>query len=164
MKATISQRRIRDYVYLSIFALINFLILFFASVSGEDSANQSGILLDATNGILKFLNINLNEIQLENIHAFIRKAVGHFGIFMVSGIFGWLSARAWLNTSLTVKFSLTMGIGILIGSLSEIIQIFASNRGPSFGDVVIDSLGFFVGIVIVYLITLPLDNRKNATS
>lgn len=152
--------RVVDYVYLCLFALTSILILFFASLSGTVSSSQSSALLNMTESILKAFNIALTDVQLENLHVVIRKAIGHFGLFMVDGIFAWLTARHWIRARLNVRFSLTMGVGIFIAALSEFLQLFAVNRGPSFGDAVLDSLGFFVGILIVYLISIPLDNKR----
>ena len=149
-----------DYLYLSLFVIVSLTILFFAAQSGDNSSEQSGTLVNITAKILTLFRITLSEGQLAFLHNFIRKAIGHFLLFMVDGIFAWLSARAWLKLRLNMRFIVTMSAGIFIAALSEILQLFAPERGPALGDVFLDIFGFFIGILLIYLL-LKIINHKN---
>lgn len=158
-----SKHHIIDYVYLVVFILLSGLILFFANTSGEVSSNQSSMLVDFTTAFLNIFNINLDGQALANLHTFIRKAIGHFGLFMLDGIFGLLSGRAWLKYKETTIFIIVMSAGVFIASLSEVLQLLAPERGPSFADVLLDVFGYFIGVAFIYLILRLLKKNKKAT-
>lgn len=67
-------------------------------------------------------------------------------------MFGYLTFDSWLKWKHTRKVFLTIFVGLLIASISELIQLFAPNRGPSLMDVLIDLAGFIVGVGFVLLI------------
>ena len=62
------------------------------------------------------------------------------------------------------EFLISFGLGIFIASLSEIFQLIVPGRGPSFSDVGIDDLGYFVGdllvILILFLTKKPIFKRE----
>jgi VanZ family protein len=69
---------------------------------------------------------------------------GFLGFFLSLGYF--LS----LESSLRIKSSLTVVSGILLGGLDEIHQYFVPNRSFEVMDMVADSIGVLIGLVVFY--------------
>jgi len=149
------------YVYLSLFIITSTAIIIFASLSGEVSSEQSSTLLNIVVKITTIFKINLSQTQLDGLHLFIRKAIGHFGIFLLDGAFALLSIHYWTGLKTRTKFVVALSTGIFIAGLSEVIQMLAPNRGPAIGDVIIDFFGFFVGTVIVYWLLNLTSQKQN---
>lgn len=65
--------------------------------------------------------------------------VAHFSIF---------AAMGWLSHAHPLRFSVArvLGLGLLLACLTEGLQFYASNRDPSWTDVVIDMAGAAVGV------------------
>lgn len=140
------------YFYLVVFLITTAFIFIFAGFSGEQSSSQSGFLLNLISSLLDALQIHLNQEQLDTVHIVIRKLIGHFVIFGLDGIFAYLTFDSWLKYSKKAKIAISLGVGILIASLSEVIQLLAPERGPSIYDVLLDYSGFILGVIFVLLI------------
>lgn len=149
------------YLSLTIFIILTIVIVVFASFSGEVSSEQSSTLGQFLVNFLSRLNINLSATQLDSLQVFIRKAIGHFGLFFLNGIFATLSGHYWLALNSKAKTLVVFSIGVFLAGLSEFIQVFAPERGPSFGDVLIDVSGFVLGILFS-LIMFNLIAKKDA--
>lgn len=154
-----SAKGIMPYLSLTIFIILTIVIVVFASFSGDVSGEQSSTLGQFIVSFLSRLNINLSATQLDSLQVFIRKAIGHFGLFFLNGIFATLSGHYWLALNSKAKTLVVFSIGVFLAGLSEFIQVFAPERGPSFLDVLIDVTGFIVGIGLI-VIVLNLSNRK----
>lgn len=100
---------------------------------------------------------------------FIRKLVGHFGVFMFTAIFGLISMFLMLSSNKNIKEKLIILIcvfiyGILTAFTTELIQYVTPGRTFYLGDVWLDLFGYFVGlilVVIVYYIILGIRKIKN---
>lgn len=149
------------YLSLTIFIILTIVIVVFASFSGEVSSEQTSTLGQFIVSFLSRLNINLSATQLDSLQVFIRKAIGHFGLFFLNGIFATLSGHYWLALNSKAKTLVVFSIGVFLAGLSEFIQVFAPERGPSFGDVLIDVSGFVLGILFS-LIMFNLIAKKDA--
>ena len=110
---------------------------------------------------------SLASADFDQINHLVRKIIGHFSLFLVTGLFGALSLffflfkgreRKALYTSLS--FTLLLVYGFLLAVLSEIAQIFAGNRGPSWNDVGIDFSGYASAVVIFLIIYLAITFSK----
>lgn len=80
----------------------------------------------------------------------VRKSIGHFGAFLVLGIFStftylmYFDSKKW-KISLPINFAQ----GILLAAITEIIQLFVPGRVGLLSDVLIDSLGFLISSIII---------------
>jgi VanZ family protein len=109
-----------------------------------------------------------------SFHVWVRKNIGHMGLFLCLGVFGYLFwrlfylgafKREWWKAVLT-----NLGIGFGVAALSEAIQrIPGLYRDGEWSDVGIDMLGFAIGalvtflvFLIIYLIKQHKDKKKNA--
>lgn len=92
----------------------------------------------------------------------IRKALGHFGAFMVLGIFSTLSWFLIFNKK-RIYFSIPISIivGYLIAVLTEFIQYFVPGRHGNYADVLLDFYGFILttSIISLFIILKILYNK-----
>ena len=78
-------------------------------------------------------------------HGLLRK-IAHFTEFACLGVFTcrllfWMKKPQWL----------ALGVAFLVACCDETIQRFVPNRGPSFKDVMIDTSGALVGMIILFV-------------
>ena len=103
--------------------------------------------------------------DISNVGTYIRKSIGHADVFLVSEIFTFLALfmflyekRWWFYSSIAI------GEGLLISSLSELIQYFVPTRTGQFIDVLINFGGSLVGFILaiagVLLIKLIIKRKK----
>ena len=94
----------------------------------------------------------INEGNITEFGAYLRKAVGHFSLFFVNGIFGALTFYFFLDKkNVLTRLLLAIIPGVFVAGLSEFIQFFVDGRGATIFDVLIDSSGYLVAVLIVYL-------------
>lgn len=118
-------------------------IFSFSSQVGSTSGALSGSVLGFIENIWTRIlpDWPLNQVTL---HLFIRKAA-HFIVYL---ILGFLTTRALYISHIPFKkrIFLALLISFLYASSDEIHQAFVPNRGPSFWDVLLDTLGASVGL------------------
>ncbi len=115
--------------------------------SGEDVTSVSFILT------VERLTL---EDTIDNFYTWVRKAMGHFGAFLVLGIFGSLTYYIIFKKSLRGKllaFLTCIFAGFAVAGITEILQlpIFTLGRGPSFSDVMLDFTGYCTSTVPIFL-------------
>lgn len=108
----------------------------------------------------------ISEDNVSDLGTTIRKSVGHAAVFMAAQIFTLLSFfmffydRKWY-----VWTSMSLGEGLFISGLSELIQYFVPSRSGSFIDVLIDFAGVVVGAGLTLLgifIVHKIKEKKNS--
>lgn len=146
---------VKEVVYWSVAVLSCALIIFFCAQSGEKSAGMSSGLVEF---LSRFLPIGNDSVQAEYV---IRK-IGHFTVFMFETVFLTAALIHTFGFRKTVIIFLFALEAILAG-VSEGVQFFASDRGPKFGDVLIDLggavFGFFV-YMIYYCARIRSQKRR----
>ena len=105
----------------------------------------------------------MDGVRFDRINYLIRKLIGHFGSFLVTAVFGILTVFLFSKeTKRRSLLSLAVLIyGLVLAMLSEFLQIFAGNRGPSFTDVGIDFSGYFIGALLTFFLCLFLFRKKD---
>lgn len=106
----------------------------------------------------------INDDNQEDVFAFLRKSVGHFSLFLISGVFTTLAIfyifffdetkRRWLTY---VSSLLT---GFMVAGISELIQLFTPGRSGLWADVGIDTLGYLFGGLFVFLFFIIYNKIK----
>ncbi len=87
----------------------------------------------------------------------VRKGLGHFTVFVITGIFGTLAAFLFLSGKKRwFAPVISAALGYIVAALSENLQYFTEGRGPSFADVGLDFQGYSLAILLVSLIFLIL--------
>lgn len=104
----------------------------------------------------------------DSFASFIRKAFGHFGLFVISGLLSSLAFYLWLKPLSWSKHYLIAAIGLAfglsIGILTEVIQLNVPGRSGEFTDVLIDFSGYLLGALIISFILFIIFINKNKKS
>lgn len=103
--------------------------------------------------ILAAPNVNPED---SGFTGFIRKLVGHGSWFAIMAVFGFLFYLLDFDQREKIYFSmiLSFGGGLLIASLSELIQHFVPGRYGALADIGIDCLGYLIGTLVAFGVTL----------
>ena len=103
----------------------------------------------------------------DSFATFIRKAFGHFGLFVISGLLSPLAVYLVINPFKWSKHYLNviMGLsfGLLVAAITEIIQLSVPGRSGEITDVLIDFSGYLLGTLIVGLILFLVIRKQNKT-
>ena len=101
----------------------------------------------------------------DSFASFIRKAFGHFGLFVVSGLLSPTALYLLINPFKWSKHYLNVIIGLSFGLLiaitTEVIQLSIPGRSGEFTDVLIDFSGYLLGALIIGLILFLTLRKKN---
>lgn len=101
----------------------------------------------------------------DSFASFIRKAFGHFGLFVISGLLSPTALYLLINPFKWSKHYLNVFIGLSFGLLiaitTEVIQLSVPGRSGEFTDVLIDFSGYLLGALIVGLILFLILRKKN---
>ena len=119
--------------------------------------------------VTKTIKINVNKQQLiEDLGSFfykVRKALGHFGAFLVLGIFSTLTYLTLVNKrKWFVSIPLNFIAGFYIAFLTEFIQRYVPGRSGNVNDIKIDMSGFLISSIILTIILLIVELCKNKKS
>ena len=149
---------------------INAYIIVHSCLDAAESTKASQGVVEVAEEVIN--TISPGTVTPENHDSFvviIRKAFGHFGLFVISGLLSSLAIYLSLNKSvwskhyLLVIISLAFGLGV--AALTEIIQLNVPGRSGEFTDVLIDFSGYLVGALMIGLIlffVIRHINKKNA--
>lgn len=118
---------------------------FSAQNSSETSALSGKLAWKVTSVAEKVLGRDLNVLKVE---ALLRK-MAHFGVFMALG-FGLAGIFVW-QRRIPVPVIVIM-LGMICAVLDEFHQSFTPGRNPSGFDVLIDTAGVCVGMIVVLLV------------
>lgn len=132
-----------------------FIIIFgFSNQDGEKSGSISEKVtkwIVDINPITKNLPEEEKQIEVENMHTFIRK-LAHFSIYTVVGIL-LMSLCMTYRLKMKNKFIISLLSGFIYASTDEIHQLFIKGRSGQISDVLLDTAGVIMGIFIVFLIS-----------
>lgn len=158
------------WIILAIAFAINVFIIVNAFINGENSAKESNAV---AKGVADVINTVKPETVTEsNFGEFsfsIRKLFGHFGLFACSGVFSSWALYLFVKDTKVGYFAcelgITIGFGFFLAVLTEVTQKFIPERTGSWVDVGIDTGGYLIGVLLVFLILLirksPIFHRKN---
>ena len=97
--------------------------------------------------------------------SFIRKAIGHFGLFGLDGVvtflyFYFLSLnKKFENRNLYIYFAAVLGI--IVAVVTELLQLVIPGRYGDIIDVLIDIGGYVLGVAITFLIVYLVNRHKH---
>ena len=150
-----------DFILMIIFTIlalaINAYIIYHSCLNGAQSSQASQGVVEVSEEVVN--TVRPGTVTTENYNAFatfIRKSLGHFGLFVVSGIFSSLAVYyifkdfKWIKHFLNTIFALSFGL--IIATTTEIIQLNVPERSGEFTDVLIDYSGYLLGAVLVGLV------------
>lgn len=94
----------------------------------------------------------ISNSDIDDADYSVRKSVGHAAVFMVAQIFTFLTLYMFLyNKKWWLFTSISLGEGLFISGLSELIQHFVPTRKGNWVDVAIDFAGVVVGAALTFL-------------
>ena len=124
------------------------LIFLFSHQPATESAEMSSGITRIISNIIKAIasNIDLNQ---ESLHHIIRKCA-HFTIYLILGLLVH-NALIGNNISTLKRILLAFLICVLYAVSDEIHQIFIPGRSGQISDVLLDSSGGLLGILILHI-------------
>ena len=140
------------------------LIFMFSNQNADDSSQVSDGLIVKTASI--FVDKNLSNDKKEELiekYSHIVRKTAHFTIYLVLGV---LVLNFILELDLKHIIMVSLCICILYSMSDEFHQMFIDGRSGELLDVLIDSIGSYVGIVLFYNIRkkfLIFFNKKSLT-
>lgn len=143
-------------IFLLLSIILNAFILINAFIPGDESAATSFWVADILAKVINFFKADaINNENLDSFTYVVRKAVGHFGLFLCDGLLVGLTVYLFssFNKKLNFWFSTFYFFltGAFFASLSEMIQVFIPGRVGSFLDVLIDMSGYLLAFAIIFL-------------
>ena len=152
-------------IFLTLALAINVYIIYHACLNGAKSSEASQGVVEVSEEVVN--TISPGTVTPENhdsFATFIRKSFGHFGLFVISGLFSSLALYFFLKDFKWYKFYfgiiISFGFGFSLAALTEIIQLNVPNRSGEFTDVLIDSSGYLLGLGIIVLTLFLISRRK----
>ena len=145
---------------------INGYIIMHSCLDAAESTKASSQVVEVAEEVVN--TVRPDTITAENhdsFATFIRKAFGHFGLFAVSGVLSSLalylslSPYEWSKHYINVVFSLAFGL--MMGIITETIQLAVPGRSGQVTDVLIDFSGYLLGTLILGLIIFLVLRKKN---
>lgn len=141
-------------IFVVLALLLNSYIIYHSCLSGEESGAVSRgvtkILENIINGIRPG---TITETNYEAFVLFVRKGLGHFGAFFFSGLLTSLAVYFCLKDWIWYKHYLTILIsfigGMILASVTEIIQLNVAGRSGELLDVLLDLSGYALGMIII---------------
>ena len=136
---------------------INGYIIMHSCLDASQSTEASSGVVEIIKNIINTIFPNtINPGNYDSFSTFVRKAFGHFGLFMISGLLSSLAIYFAFNPLKWSKYYLliimSLGFGLLMGITTELIQLNVPGRSGEFLDVLIDFSGYLLGFLIILLI------------
>lgn len=136
---------------------INAYIIMHSCLDAAQSTQASSGVVEVTEDVVNTVAPGtITPENHESFASFVRKAFGHFGLFVISGLlsptalFLLIHPFKWSKHYLNVIIGLSFGL--IIAATTEIIQLSVPGRRGEFTDVLIDFSGYILGTLIVGLI------------
>ena len=124
--------------------------------SSQDAEKSGGISRKVT----EFLTNGIKTIQekpeqekekiLDRIESIVRK-IAHFSIYTVVGFLLMALCSTYKLKEMN-RISISLIVGVIYASSDEIHQCFTPGRGPQVTDVIIDTMGVLLGILLIMLV------------
>ena len=154
--------KILAYTFSILAVALSVFIIIQSCLDGGESTGQSSWVVELCKNVINFvIKDAINESNIGTFTTVIRKLVGHFSLFLVDGVFVYLSLYYWLKEKkdMITLLLFTLIFGLLLASLSEFIQSFVPGRSGELLDVLIDYGGYLLGTGITYLITYLIKKK-----
>ena len=153
----------KKLIELAIYILLTFgcvvtIFLLSAQEAEVSSRNSLGVLTAVTEIISDVFHISVDEDQISNVHNFFRK-MAHFSIYAVLSVFAYNMFRQLIEKKKLI-FIVTFIFCVTVAISDEIHQIFIPGRSAEIRDVLIDTLGVCVGLVVVWVVSMLVKRRR----
>ncbi len=160
------KRKVLTFIVIIIALAINIFILVNACINGEASAQESNQIAHTTADVINTVKPEtITQSNFPTFAAKLRKILGHFSLFVASGIFTtWSLVLVGDSKKKFFQVLYSICVGAFIAFLSELFQLFTAGRSGNFRDVGIDVSGYLVGVfllILIYLIVKLIQKIKS---
>ena len=131
-----------------LYILLGLIVFFIWDNSMQNGGSSDGFSLlfaETFASIANELGFHGNIWILNRI---VRK-LAHLTEFTILGSLLYTILRRYITYGTVIK---TIGLGMLIACLDEFIQLFSPGRSSQFSDILIDTVGIVIGILVVKLV------------
>ena len=130
-----------------LYIVLCLIVFFIWDNSLQNGGNSDGFSLIFAKWIAPIANKLGFYGNIWALNRIIRK-LAHLTEFTILGGVLYVVLRRYIEYGTVVK---TIGVGIVIASLDEFIQLFSLGRSSQLSDVLIDTVGIIIGISVVKL-------------
>ena len=164
MKHLLSRLSVVQIIVIVLAILVDVFIIVNSCLPGGPSTSESNWIVIPIKNLINAIKPNtINDGNIGYFSSFVRKFIGHFSLFMVGGFLTTLSVK-FIYFDTTQKYWIFLIIssitGIFLAFLTEFIQKFVPGRSGEISDVLIDSLGYLIGVFVIGLITYIKRNKR----
>lgn len=136
----------KKYKFLMLTILWMIVIFIFSSQNGSESSMNNSIVLR----ILQWAGIDATKtISTETVNFIIRKAA-HLTEYFVLGMLLYKTFSTYFYKAVGI---FSIAAGFLYACTDEFHQYFVPGRGPAFMDVMIDTAGVILGVMLLWALT-----------
>ena len=135
------------------------LILYLSYQNGQDTANTS---MTFTKDILNFLMRGEPDWETLLLWDGRFRLAAHFGLFFCYGIISIVALSAWADATLRIT-GLSLCSGVALAVLSEVGKLFIAGRHCDFGEMGLNVIGAFAGVLLTALYRQIFHGRKRET-
>ena len=152
--------KIIKWIVLGLAIAVNVFIIVNACIPGPQSSEESKWIVEpVANAINAIKEDTINSSNSDNFSSFMRKFVGHFSLFGLSGVFTTFSFKFFYYDKcqkypLFIIFSSISGVFLAI--LTELIQLIVPGRSGEIVDVLIDVSGYLIGVLVIGIVVYIL--------
>lgn len=113
---------------------------------------------------LRWLNPDISAETLASIHFIVRKCT-HVGEYAILALLLLRAATLITNSkrSIPILYLSVVGMSLIVAATDEFHQTFVASRGASVQDIMIDSSGAVLGLVIASIIRMSRSIRLEKT-
>ena len=158
-------RKILHIIFALLLISLDVFLIVEASMNGNASGSQSNSFSQVFIDLIRAIDYNSPLLSdIDTFRLVIRKLFGHFLAFGLSGILTVLTLSTVKD--LIIKKNLfviifTLIKGLLLASITELIQYFIPGRSGNFVDIFIDYGGFLLFASIIYIIVYFVLKNKS---
>ena len=153
---------LKKILYLALVLIWMLTVFMFSNQNGEKSQGTSRKISAIVAQIFTHnqeINEDEKEVILEKVDHVIRK-MAHYSIYAIGGILLYNYIRT-LTTKTKKAIVIAILLGIIYAITDELHQYFMNGRSAQITDVIIDSLGIFTGVILMYKIQKNLYNKNS---
>ena len=143
-----------------LYILLGIIVFFIWDNSMQNGGSSDGFSLLFAEIFVPIVNKLGFHGNIWTLNRIVRK-LAHLTEFTILGGLLYTILRRYITYGTVIK---TIGLGMLIASLDEFIQLFSPGRSSQISDVLIDTVGIIIGILLVklaYYIEYKISTFKN---
>ena len=139
-----------------LYILLGLIVFFIWDNSMQNGGSSDGFSLLFAETFVPIVNKLGFHGNIWTLNRIVRK-LAHLTEFTILGSVLYTILRRYITYGTVIK---TIGLGMLIASLDEFIQLFSPGRSSQFSDILIDTVGVVIGILVVKLVYYMGDKRS----